>query len=268
MDDVLGYRGQRVVVTGCASGMGEATARILVDVGAEVIGLDVKPTAVPVASFVAVDLKDPASIDAAVAATTAGGAPVHSVFSVAGLPGPPFSDLDTVLVNFVGARHLIESLVPSMPAGASAICVASNAGLGWQQELDWLVPAVSTDGFDAGRAWCEANPERIVSGYVPSKKLLNAWVAWRGVQLIAEHGIRLNCSNPGPTNTAMMPAFEALAGAELIDAFIGPSGRRSTAEEQAWPLVFVNSPRSSYVAGEAIHVDAGFLAATTTGQLT
>jgi NAD(P)-dependent dehydrogenase (short-subunit alcohol dehydrogenase family) len=246
--------------------MGEATARILVDVGAEVIGLDVKPTAVPVASFVTVDLKDQASIDAAVLTVTAGAA-VDAVFSVAGLPGPPFSDLDTVLVNFVGPRHLIEALVPSMPAGASAICVASNAGLGWQQDLEWLLPAVSTVGFGAGRAWAEAHPDRIASGYVPSKKLLNAWVAWRGVQLLAGPGIRLNCSNPGPTDTAMMPAFEALAGAELIDAFIGPSGRRSTPEEQAWPLVFMNSPRSSYIAGEAIHTDAGFLAAMTTGQL-
>jgi hypothetical protein len=65
----------------------------------------------------------------------------------------------------------------------------------------------------------------------------------------------------------MMPAFEAFAGKEMIDAFVGPSGRRSTAEEQAWPLLFLNSPRSSYIAGEALHTDAGFLAAQTTGQL-
>jgi NAD(P)-dependent dehydrogenase (short-subunit alcohol dehydrogenase family) len=80
-------------------------------------------------------------------------------------------------------------------------------------------------------------------------------------------GIRLNCTNPGPTQTAMMPAFEAANGKDLIDAFIGPSGRRSTAEEQAWPLVFLNSPRSSYVAGEAFHVDGGFLGAMVTDQL-
>lgn len=267
MDDVLGYRGTRAVVTGCASGMGAATARILVDLGAEVVGLDVKPTEVDVAAFVEVDLRDKASIDAAVATIVSSGAPVDSVFSVAGLPGPPFSDLDTVMVNFVGARHLVESLVPAMPPGAAAVCVASNAGLGWQNDLEALVPAVSTAGFDEAKAYLEAHPELIASGYVPSKKLLNTWVAWRGVQLLATKGIRLNCSNPGPTDTAMMPAFEALAGKELIDAFVGPSGRRSTADEQAWPLVFLNSRRSSYIAGEALHTDAGFLAAMTTNQL-
>ena len=104
-------------------------------------------------------------------------------------------------------------------------------------------------------------------GYLYSKKLMNAWVAWRAPQLIASQGIRLNNTNPGPTTTAMMPAFEDFAGKEMIDAFVGPSGRRSTAEEQAWPLLFLNSPRSSYITGEAFHTDAGFLAAQTTGQL-
>ena len=31
------------IVTGAASGMGEAVARILVDIGAEVTGLDIRP---------------------------------------------------------------------------------------------------------------------------------------------------------------------------------------------------------------------------------
>jgi NAD(P)-dependent dehydrogenase (short-subunit alcohol dehydrogenase family) len=263
IEDVLQYAGKRVVVTGCASGMGAATAQILVDLDAEVIGLDVKATDVAVHRSIGIDLRDRASIDAAVAEIDA---PVHGIFSVAGLPGPPFPDIETVLVNFVGARHLIESLVPKMPPGSAAVCVASNAGLGWQQEIADLLPAVTSDGFDAGKKWCEENPDRIAQGYLPSKKLINAWVAWRAASLL-DKGIRLNCTNPGPTDTAMMPTFEEQSGKELIDAFIGPSGRRSTAEEQAWPLVFLNSPRSSYIAGEALHTDGGFLGAMVTGQI-
>jgi NAD(P)-dependent dehydrogenase (short-subunit alcohol dehydrogenase family) len=262
MDDVLQYNGKRVVVTGCASGMGAATAAILGELGAQVIGLDVKATDA-VGTFVPVDLRSKDSIDDAV---TAVGGPVDAVFSVAGLPGPPFSDLDTVLVNFIGARHLIESLVPVMPEGSAVACVASNAGLGWQQQVEALMELTSTPDFETARQWCEDHPERIASGYAPSKQLINAWVASRAVDLI-KLGIRLNCTNPGPTDTAMMPAFEEQAGKALIDAFVGPSGRRSTAEEQAWPLVFLNSPRSSYVAGEALHVDAGFLGAMVTNRL-
>jgi NAD(P)-dependent dehydrogenase (short-subunit alcohol dehydrogenase family) len=265
MEDPLQYEGRRVVVTGSASGMGAAAAGILTDLGAEVVGLDVNPTE-GVKTSLRTDLRDKARIDATVAEIVGGG-PVDAVFSIAGLPGAPFSDLDTVLVNFVGARHLIESLVPHMPAGSGIVCVASNAGLGWQQELAELLPLVTSDGFDAARAWCEANPEKISGGYMPSKKLTNAWVAWRAATLLPETGIRLNCTNPGPTQTAMMPTFEEQSGKDLIDAFIGPSGRRSSPEEQAWPMVFLNSPRSSYVAGEAIHVDAGFLGAMVTGQI-
>ena len=40
MRDILGYEGKTCVVTGAASGMGGACARTLVELGAEVIGLD------------------------------------------------------------------------------------------------------------------------------------------------------------------------------------------------------------------------------------
>jgi NAD(P)-dependent dehydrogenase (short-subunit alcohol dehydrogenase family) len=264
MQDVLGYEGKQVVVTGAASGMGGATADLLVELGADVVGLDVAPFELTGGRTVQVDLRDRASIDSAVASIDG---EVQAVFSVAGLPGPPFSDLDTVTVNFIGARHLIESLMPQMADDGAVVCVASNAGLGWQQELDGLLPLVTTPDFDAARAWCEEHPDAIASGYMPSKKLINAWVAWRGTTLMEDRGIRLNCTNPGPTDTAMMPTFEEQAGKELIDAFVGPSGRRSTAEEQAWPLLFLNSPRNTYVAAEALHVDGGFLGAMVTGQI-
>jgi NAD(P)-dependent dehydrogenase (short-subunit alcohol dehydrogenase family) len=65
----------------------------------------------------------------------------------------------------------------------------------------------------------------------------------------------------------MMPHFVEYAGQEVLDAFVGPIGRQSTAEEQAWPLVFLNSPRSSYVNGEAFTTDGGFFGAVQTGQI-
>lgn len=264
MQDVLGYEGESVVVTGTASGMGAATAQILVDVGARVTGIDVKPTEVPVEKALEVDLRDPAAIDEAVAAI---GDPVQSVFSCAGLPGPPFSELDTVLVNFVGARHLIEGLIPKMPTGASIGCISSAAAIGWEQNVETLLAFLKHDTFDSAKAYLEENPDVwSFSGYWFSKQVIDAWVGLRGAELIAGKGIRLNCINPGPTDTAMMPAFHALAGKEVVDQAIGPIGRYSTAEEQAWPLVLLNSPRMSYVAGEVLWTDGGFQGAFITGQ--
>ena len=95
------------------------------------------------------------------------------MFSVAGLPGPPFSDLDTVLVNFAGARHLIESLVPQMPEGSAAAGVSSNAGLGWEPVIADLLPIVQTPDFAAVKKFLEENPDRYQgNGYACSKQLV------------------------------------------------------------------------------------------------
>jgi NAD(P)-dependent dehydrogenase (short-subunit alcohol dehydrogenase family) len=265
MDDVLGYAGKQVVVTGAASGMGEATAQVLVDLGADVIGIDLNPTKVAVRQSLEVDLRDRGAIDGAVGRIQGA---VDAVFNVAGLPGPPFSDLDVMLVNFVGARHLIESLVPSMPGGGAIAYVSSAAGIGWQGNLANLMGLLEAPDFEAGKAWCEAHPEIVgASAYATSKQVIMAWTAWRAVPLMKDHGLRLNCTCPGPTSTAMMPFFHESAGKAIVDAAQGPVGRYSTAEEQAWPLVFLNSPRASYVTGESFYSDGGFFGALQTGQV-
>ena len=110
MTDVLGYKGKRVIVSGCFSGMGEATAKLLLDLGAEVHGLDFKPCALPLASFNTVDLRDPASIEAGIA--TIGGT-VDALFNCAGLP-QSFPPMDVMKVNVIGTRHLTEQVIPLM----------------------------------------------------------------------------------------------------------------------------------------------------------
>src|SRR5688572_26721880 len=100
MSSVWSYDGMRVVVSGGGgAGMGAATVKELVDLGAEVHVLDLKDPPVQVASHQVVDLKDP---DATAAAIDKIGTKIDALFNCAGLPGPPFSDLDTMLVNFVG----------------------------------------------------------------------------------------------------------------------------------------------------------------------
>jgi NAD(P)-dependent dehydrogenase (short-subunit alcohol dehydrogenase family) len=264
MEDVLGYRDASVVVTGAASGMGAATAQVLVDLGAHVTAIDIKPTDVAVSRFIEVDLRDRGAIDDAVASISE---PVNNLFSCAGLPGPPFSELDTMLVNFVGARHLAEGLVPKMPRGAAISAISSSAAVGWQDQMATIGPLLATDGFDAAVEWLTAHKESWSwSGYLFSKWVVDAWVGWWYPDL-AERGIRINCINPGPTDTAMMPAFHDFATKEVVDQAVGPIGRYARAEEQAWPLVVLGSARLSYVAGEVFAVDGGFQGARSTGRL-
>src|SRR5688572_27200736 len=167
MNDVLGYAGRSVVVTGAASGMGQAAAQILLDLGAKVTALDIKSTSLAVDRAIEVDLRDPASIDSAAAQIDG---PIDALLSCAGLPGPPFSELDTMLVNFVGARHLAEQLVPKMAEGSAIGAISSSAALGWQQQLPIILELVQTDGFDGAIKWLSANEETWSwSGYVWSK---------------------------------------------------------------------------------------------------
>jgi NAD(P)-dependent dehydrogenase (short-subunit alcohol dehydrogenase family) len=53
----------------------------------------------------------------------------------------------------------------------------------------------------------------------------------------------------------------------MVDAFTRPINRRSRPEEQAYPLVFLNSDAASYVNGVALPVDGGFMGAVATGQV-
>lgn len=263
MDDVLRYRGKSVVVTGAASGMGQATAQILVDLGATVTALDIKPTTVPVARALHIDLRDAKSIEE-VAASIDG--PVDGLFSCAGLPGPPFSEWDTILVNFVGARHLAEQLLPKMSEGSAISVISSSAAIGWQDHIKVITGLLETRGFEAAVEWLTAN-EKLWSwsGYAYSKYIIDAWVGWWYPEL-SRREIRINCINPGPTETAMMPAFQDLMGKDTIDQAVGPIGRYSTPEEQAWPLVCLGSPRFSYVGGEVLWTDGGWNGAMTMGR--
>jgi len=261
--DALGYEGKHVVVTGAASGMGEAAAQILVDLGARVTALDIKPTSVQADRTLQIDLRDRANIDE-VAASIDG--PVDGLFSCAGLPGPPFSELDTMLVNFVGARHLAEQLVPKMPKGSAISVISSSAAIGWQDHISVITQLLETDGFDTAVDWLKANEKTWSwSGYAYSKYVIDAWVGW-WYPVLARDGIRINCINPGPTETAMMPAFQDFAGKELVDQSVGPVGRYSTPEEQAWPLVCLGSPRLSYVGGAILWTDGGWNGAMTMGR--
>ncbi len=245
------YEGTRALVTGGGSGMGAAVVRELVALGAEVHVLDVQPPPVEVAGYHAADLRDPAALDAVVGELPR---PVGALFNCAGVSGRGRSDLDVLLVNFVGLRHLTDLVVDLMAGGGAVASIASVGGLGWEAKVGELLPLVDSDGFEAGRAWCEANPERIAGGYVPSKQALLLWSA-RSVRALARRGIRINTTSPGPTATAMFPDPRA-----KVEELAVPLGRPATADEQARPLLFLNSPAASHITGANLVIDGGWVA--------
>lgn len=262
MHDPLQYEGKRVLVTGAASGMGAATASILTDLGAEVHGLDIAEGTVPVAAFHRCDLRDPEAIDRTVASV---GAPVNSLFNCAGLPTTAPGHL-AMAVNFIGHRHLTEAVVALMAEGSSVGFISSVGGMGWIDDLELLGDLLGTPDVASATEWCAGRDIVELNGYGFSKEAINAYVAMRGCELAAR-GIRLNSINPGPTDTPMMPAFIESMGADFMANLPRPMGRNSTPEEQAWPLVMLNSPRQSYTAATTLFTDGAFAGGLHTGQL-
>jgi NAD(P)-dependent dehydrogenase (short-subunit alcohol dehydrogenase family) len=260
--DFLGYKNKRVIVSGCFSGMGEATARLLLELGAEVHGLDYKQTSLNLASFTQVDLRDPAAIDAAVAGI---GGKVDALFNCAGLPqtAPP---LDVMKVNYAGTRRVTERVLSLMSEGGAIATISSTAGMGWSRKMPVLMELVQAKSYEDAIKWCENNLETVNEGYTLSKEAIIVWTMMSSAQLI-KRGIRINCTLPGPTQTPMMDHFESRTQASVLNAFIQPIDRRSTPEEQAGPLVFLNSDAASYTNGVALPVDGGFLGGVATGQV-
>ncbi len=265
MTDVLGYAGKRVIVTGCFSGMGEATAKLLIELGAEVHGFDYKACDLPLVSFTQVDLRDPASIEAGVAGL--GGARIDALFNCAGLPNGSFDPMDVMKVNFIGLRHLTELVLPLMGEGSAIANIASTGGLGWSRNIPTNMEFVTTKGWQAAVDWCQAHAEDSVKeGYAFSKENVIVWTQFMGAHLIKK-GIRINCTLPSPTQTPMMADFHKNSGKDVVDAAAEPLGRYSTPYEQAAPLVWLNSPFATIVNGVVLPVDGGFMGGIPTGQI-
>jgi NAD(P)-dependent dehydrogenase (short-subunit alcohol dehydrogenase family) len=258
------YEGRRAIVCGGGgAGMGAAVVRQLEPLGAETHVIDLKEPPIEVAGFHPTDLRDP---DAIAAAVDEIGGKVDALFNCAGLPGGRFSDLDTMLVNFVGQRHLTDLVVERMGEGGAIASISSGAGASWLANVEKWKPLVTTEGFAEGKRWLEEHPEEIASGYAPSKEVIIVWTVWKSLEL-AGKGIRINCTLPGPTDTPMMPDFEDQMGKQFMDNYPIPLGHRQTPEEQAAPLIFLNSPGASAITGEAILTDGGTMAALSVGTL-
>ncbi len=173
MANLFSYEGKRVVVSGGGgAGMGAAAVEGLAELGAEIHVLDLKDAPIKVASQQVVDLREP---DAVAAAVDKIGGRIDALFNCAGLPGPPFSDVDTMLVNFAAPRHLAALVAPHMTDGGAICSISSTAGSGYLMNIAKWLPLATTADYAEAKAWIEANPEEIAGGYSPSKEALIIW---------------------------------------------------------------------------------------------
>jgi len=269
IDELWRYDGRRVVVTGCASGIGEHVARQLTELGAEVVGLDIRAReerdsegqpALQLKEFHEVNLADPASIDEAAASI---GGQVDALFNVAGVSSGIKDPLRVVTINFLGTRQLTEALVPTMPPGSAIANVSSLAASAYRENSGVTAGLLDTVTMAEGVEWCQRNPEALADGggYRLSKEAIILY-GLANVAVLGAKGIRINCTAPGVTDTPILDQLRSAYGQEFLDAFRTPLGRVSEPSEQAAVLVFLNSKAASYITGQVIWVDGGTIGET------
>jgi NAD(P)-dependent dehydrogenase (short-subunit alcohol dehydrogenase family) len=261
--DSFRYDGKRALVVGGATGMGAATAKLVQELGAEVVVMDFAPVTLDGVKEISLDLRDKASIDAAIDEC---GGPIHALFSCAGVAD---GTAGIEKINFIGHRHLIDRAIAAgyLGAGSAIGMISSTAGLAWEKNLPVVLDYLATPDFDSAVAWIEAHhvddgPGR--ADYMWSKQAVCGYVASQAYAM-QKRGIRINAIMPGPTDTPLARANEDLWLAFGTDYRDEVGVKASTPEEQAGPLVFLCSDAARYVNGQTLITDAGYASAGITG---
>jgi NAD(P)-dependent dehydrogenase (short-subunit alcohol dehydrogenase family) len=256
--DAFRYDGKRVLVVGGATGMGAATAELALSAGAEVVVMDVAEITQAGVKAIHVDLRDPASIDAALEQC---GGPVDALFACAGVADGTEGIERT---NFIGHRHLIDGLLARdmLPRGAAIGFISSAAGLGWEANLPLLQELLATPDFDSAVAW---TVEHGKADYMSSKQAICAYVASQAFPLLKK-GIRINAICPGPTRTPLAEANAETWLGFATDYREEIGTEPATPLEQAYPLVFLCSDAAAGIAGIIMITDGGYMSSGLTGS--
>jgi NAD(P)-dependent dehydrogenase (short-subunit alcohol dehydrogenase family) len=243
-------QGKVCVITGAASGIGAESARLFVEEGATVVGVDLRDDGVGTLSL-AVDVADEQQVCDLYNRVRRELGRIDVLFNNAGIsPTDDASVLDTTLeawqrvqdVNlksvFLCCKHGIPHLVEG--GGGSVINTASFVA-------------------SMGSATSQIS-------YTASKGGVLALSRELGVEF-ARQGVRVNALAPGPVNTPLLQELFAkdpvAAARRLVHV---PAGRFAEVREIAAAALFLASDDSSYVNATNFLVDGGISQAYTTPE--
>ena len=253
MDPIVSLQGRTIVVTGAGQGIGKGIVELAIELGANVVAvdlngqtLDAAVSPLPQARVLAVQgsVADPAVADRAVTEAVAKFGAVHGLVNNAGIIRPAMIDKMTdqqwqevIDVHLTGSfhwtqavgRHMLERVRAGDTTGGSIVNISSDAGRkGSIGQINYAAAKAGMLGMTmtAAREW-------------------------------GRFGIRCNSVCFGVVET---PMTEVVRGEKFRGAMLAqiPMGRWAQPEEVVRTVCFLLSGGASYITGQHLAVNGGF----------
>ena len=249
-NNAFGLEGRVCVVTGAGSGIGQGIALALAGEGARVAVLDRNRAGAEETSALirtdggtclalTCDVTDPASIEAANAAITTQFGDVQVLVNNAGAIRPGALDqLPLSEWNAIISLNLTGYLLCSQAFGRAM-----------RQNGDGALVHISSISADYVTPFCGAYSVAKAGVSMLARQLAVEW---------GPMGVRSNAVLPGLVYTPMVKAMYDLPGMSERRAAVVPSRRIGRPHDVAQAVLFLASPRASYVNGAELLVDGGF----------